>query len=250
MTAGYKGRWAELEAGFLNPDLDVERYAAEFRTEGMVQLDHALRPGVAEFLHEVLDRQVPWHLAYRDRGGSRKLSPAELSAMDEADRSRLDEEILELARTEFQFSYLSYMMVTAYMNQHDPDLPLHRVLELLNHRDWLGTMRRITGLSEIARTNAQATCYRAGNFLTKHNDSSDEEHRLVAYVINLTRDWHADWGGLLQFLDEDERVIRTFSPRFNTISMFKTPRLHCVSPVAPFATGSRYAITGWMLTRA
>lgn len=246
----YRGRWQELERGFLNPALDLDRCAAEFQAAGMIQLENALEPGVADFLHQVLDRQVPWYLAYRDQEGSRKLSPDEWAAMDDAARRRLEADIIELARSEFQFCYLSYMMVTAYMNRQDPSLPLHRVLELLNHPVWLDPMRKITGLGEIARTNAQATCYRAGHFLTKHNDFSDEEHRLVAYVINLTRDWHAEWGGQLQFLDKDERVLHTFSPRFNTISMFKTPRLHCVSPVAPFATGSRYAITGWMLTRA
>jgi Rps23 Pro-64 3,4-dihydroxylase Tpa1-like proline 4-hydroxylase len=67
-------------------------------------------------------------------------------------------------------------------------------------------------------------------------------------VINLSRNWQADWGGLLQFLDSDGEVVRTLMPRFNTISLFRVPADHLVSPVAPFATGARYAITGWFRT--
>lgn len=244
----YRGRWPALEQGLLNPRLDLERHAAEFQLSGMTQIGQALRPEVADFLHQVLDTAVPWNLAFRDQGGDRKLPLEEWEALDPEGRARLELDIVERARGGFQFCYLTYMMVTAYMNGEDPDLPLHRVLELLNRADWLDPMRRITGLPRIRRTNAQATCYRAGHFLTRHNDHRDGENRLVAYVINLGRDWRVDWGGMLQFLDDDEQVPRTFSPRYNTISLFRTPRLHCVSPVAPFAAGSRYAITGWMLT--
>ena len=241
-------RWPVLEQGLLNPRLDIEALALKFAERGRIRIDNALRPEVAEFLRTTLENDVPWYLAFRDGSGDRKLSQAEWDALDPAERKRIDAEFNELARTGFQFSYCSYMMITAYLNGQDPDLPLHRVVELLNRQDWIGPMAGIIGNAAVRRANCQATLYRPGDFLSVHNDFSDTEPRLAAYVINLSRGWRADLGGLLQFLDDDGEVIDTFVPRFNSISLFKTPALHCVSPAAAHASGSRAAITGWLLS--
>lgn len=243
----YIGRWPVLENGLLNPALDLAALAARFEQTGRLRIDNALRPEVAEFLRETLENQVPWYIAFRDASGKRKLAESEWDALDEAGRQRMRAEILDIARSDFQFTYRSYMMITAYLNGHDPDLPLHRIVELLNRGDWLKPMATIIGDASVTKVNCQATLYRPGDFLTMHNDSSDKEHRLAAYVINLSRDWQADWGGLLQFLNDDGDVIDTFVPQFNSLSVFSTPALHCVSPTAEFAGGSRAAITGWFL---
>jgi len=41
-------------------------------------------------------------------------------------------------------------------------------------------------------------------------------------------------------------VTKTHVPTFNSCSLFKVPRDHQVSYVAPFATKPRYALTGWL----
>jgi Rps23 Pro-64 3,4-dihydroxylase Tpa1-like proline 4-hydroxylase len=235
-----------VRQGLINPALDLDALAVAFAADGMVQVEQVLRPEVADALHGCLSEEVPWSLAFRDREGPRKLWAEELNAMDAAGRHALDEMILDVARGGFQFRYDSYMMVTAYKEKRDLHLVLHRVIEQINSAPWLDAMRRITGFGDIRRADAQATRYVAGHFLRCHNDFEVSERR-CAYVINLSRDWQADWGGLLQFLDEDGEVTRTFMPRYNTLSMFAVPADHCVSPVAAFASGERLAITGWML---
>ena len=239
---------AFLAQGLLSEDLDLEAVAREFAETGVTQVEKALRGEVAERLHACLAREVPWALTFRDHSGPRKLWTEELAAMDVATRAELDKEIDDIARKEFQFRYDSFMMVTAYKEKRQPDLILHRVIEQINSPAWLNAMRTITGFNSIRRSDAQATRYVAGHFLRQHNDLNEDDGRLCAYVINLTRDWQADWGGLLQILDEQGEVRRTLMPRFNTISLFRVPRYHCVSPVASFATGARYAITGWLRT--
>jgi Rps23 Pro-64 3,4-dihydroxylase Tpa1-like proline 4-hydroxylase len=237
-----------LRQGLLNPALDLASLAVAFADEGLVQIEQALRPEVADLLHQTLARDVPWSLAYRDATGPRKLWAEELAALDTDARKALDAEILAIAREAFQFRYDSFMMVTAYKEKRHTDLVLHRVIEQLNSPAWLRAMRTITGFATIRRSDGQATRYVAGHFLRQHNDLHEDDGRLCAYVINLTRNWPADWGGLLQFLDEDGEVTRTLMPRFNTVSLFRVPAQHCVSPVAPYATGARYAITGWLRT--
>jgi SM-20-related protein len=148
----------------------------------------------------------------------------------------------------FRFAYDSYMMVRAYQERRDPGLLLHRVLELFNSPDYLSFARHLTGDTRIRRINAQATRYRPGQFLRHHNDEELDEGRLYAYVLNLSRGWQADWGGLLQFIGSDGRVQDTFLPIWNTLSLFAVPAGHAVSLVAPWAGDDRLSITGWMLT--
>lgn len=243
----YAGRWPVLDAGLLNPALDLDDLGRRYAENSRVQIEDALRTEVADLLHAELCHHTPWSLAWRSRSGHEKTPLAAWEAMSHEQRRRWQTEFDELARSGFQFSYLSYMMITGYMNREAPDSPLHRVVELLNRGDWLAPMRKIISDRRPIRTNCQATRYRPGDFLSVHNDFSSEETRYAAYVINLGRDWKADQGGLLQFLDDAGNVDQTMVPHFNTISLFRAPQLHCVSPVARHATGTRLAITGWLM---
>ena len=91
--------------------------------------------------------------------------------------------------------------------------------------------------------------YRPGQFLRMHDDKSHDEDRAFAYVINLGRNWEADWGGLLQFVDDRQNVVETFTPHWNSLSLFRVPQAHQVSQVAPWAGDHRYSITGWFRQR-
>jgi Rps23 Pro-64 3,4-dihydroxylase Tpa1-like proline 4-hydroxylase len=119
---------------------------------------------------------------------------------------------------------------------------------LFNSSGYIALAQALTGDARIRRVNAQATRYRPGQFLRYHTDVDSSEGRLYAYVLNLTPAWNADWGGLLQFIDDGGNVIDAFLPRFNTLSLFAVPAGHAVSMVAPWAGQDRLAITGWWLT--
>ena len=41
------------------------------------------------------------------------------------------------------------------------------------------------------------------------------------------------------------RVVDTFTPLWNSLSLFRVPQPHVVSLVAPWAGSARYSITGW-----
>jgi len=131
----------------------------------------------------------------------------------------------------------------------DPYLqPRHyhaRVVEFLNSPAFISVMRRLTGMEAIAFADANATLYRPGDFLSAHNDLVPGQNRLAAYVISMTPDWRADWGGVLQFLDAGMNVEEGYVPAFNALNLFRVPRAHQVSRVAP-GGGSRYSITGWL----
>ena len=236
----------------IDPQFDPAPWRAVLQRDHRVQVEDFLQPAVAERLRACLQTQVPWTLALRDEGGARTIDHASYAAMDAPALAALLAATASGARggdreAGFRFAYDSYMMVAAYKQGRDPGLLLHRVLELFNTPEYVALMQALTGDARVRRVNAQATRYRPGQFLRWHTDIDSTEGRLYAYVINLSRDWQADWGGLLQFIDDDGHVLDTLLPRWNTLSLFAVPAGHAVSLVAPWAAQDRLAITGWLL---
>lgn len=107
-------------------------------------------------------------------------------------------------------------------------------------------MRRITGDDAIDYADGQATLYRAGDFLTRHDDRVEGKGRRAAYVLGFTPEWVTDWGSLLAFPDAEGHVAEAYRPAFNALSLFRVPMLHAVTQVSEFAPAGRYSITGWL----
>jgi len=233
----------------LSPSLDPSALALALTARGRLQIPGFLVEDAAALLHDCLAREVPWSLAFNEGGVPRTLAADALRAMPAAERAALVRRINAEAVGGYQFMYHSYMMVSAYLAGRDPQLPLHRVLEYLNSEAFLAFARALTGVAELRRVDAQATCYMPGDFLKRHTDAHSVDGRRFAYVINLTREWQADWGGQLQFLADDGAVVESFLPRWNSLSVFAVPAPHCVSFVTPYARVPRLSITGWFLDR-
>lgn len=233
----------------INPALDIAGVRARLQRDGRVQVGDYLQADAAERLHACLAREVPWTLAIRDENGARAVPADEYRQFGDDALSALLRRTAESARGGgYRFAYDSYMMVSAYKEGRDPGLLLHRLLEFFNSPDHLGFVRTLTGDAGIRRVDAQATRYRPGHFLRYHTDIDSGAGRRYAYVLNLSRAWKADWGGLLQFVGDDGRVQDTFLPRWNSLSLFKVPAGHMVSMVAPWADEERLAVTGWFLS--
>jgi SM-20-related protein len=230
-----------------NPLLDVEGASRVFAQRGRVRIADVLERVSAARLHGCLAAEVPWRLTYNEGSKNIFLDSAGLEQLGERKQHELVQSILTRAQEHFQYLFRSYPMVTTYVQGEDPELFLHYVFEWLNDPRTLEVMRTITGIDTLRKANAQATLYRPGHFLTQHDDSGyPEQHRRVAYVLNMTQGWRAEWGGQLQFLTASGEVEETWMPNYNSLTLFKVPTPHIVSYVAPFATRSRYAITGWL----
>jgi len=229
---------------YINPSLDIGALQAQFARDRRLLIRDFFVPDVADALARAVEA-VDWHLCYRDRHGDRRLTAEQLRSLDGGQRSHLSEGIVEVARHEFQFSFFTESLADA-MHRGDTGL-LARFIRWMADDAFLAVMRRITGAHEVNRIYAQATMYAPGSFLLAHDDHVDAEDRKVAYVINLTRQWRPDWGGLLMFGAPDGSVCDSYFPHFNSLSLFAIPQTHFVSYVPPYAQGQRNAITGWMI---
>ena len=221
----------------INDSLDLAPYRDVLARAGRVQIPGFLRTAEAERLADCLRDAVPWSTFERGQPDTPPWQgPTRAQRMPDAWRR---------AAAGFHFVYDRYLIVEAMKAGRDTHLPVQSVLYLFNSPPFLELIRGLTGDPELMMVGGQATRYLPGQFLRVHDDRHDDEARRFAYVLNLSRDWEPDWGGLLHFVDADGRHVDAFTPHFNSLSLFRVPARHFVGHVAPWARQPRLAITGW-----
>ena len=225
---------------FPNPDFDIASSREQLSARRRVVLKDVMNAEVASNLYDELTHSLEWELSLTTSTGPAAIDAKTLAQASEQEKNHLQEQILHQASTRFSYCYGRYELI--------PGNPEH----LLTAKNYLAShafiefMRDLTGDQEIVRADAHATMYSAGYFLKKHDDIYAGKNRRFAYVFGFTRDWHADWGGMLCFLDKNGEVEDVFVPSFNTLTVFNVPQDHFVSLVSPFANSERLAITGWL----
>jgi SM-20-related protein len=237
----------------LNPDLDREAHAAAFARDGRVQIRNLLTDETAEEVFKILSRHTPWGIAWQagEKDGPQAIEAPELQSAGAAKRRAITEATYRsAAAAEYAFQFARYPILNAYLEKWHEGSPQDLLLEYINAPEFMDFIRAITGMPELVKADAQATLFAPGQFLGKHSDSHVAEGWKVAYVMNFClKDWNPDWGGYLNFFDEDGDIVAGFRPRFNALNMFAVPRAHSVSYVPPFAPVGRFAITGWFRDR-
>lgn len=120
-------------------------------------------------------------------------------------------------------------------------------------RDWLKSdeiisfLEKVSGFKLTSFSTMFASKYSSGCFLGPHHDDTLGK---VGFVLQLTKNWLPQWGGILHFLNDNlNRIEYSESPTFNTLTLFHIPegtgKWHYVSHVAPGITKNRIAYSGW-----
>jgi SM-20-related protein len=226
--------------------LDVAAIARVYASVGRVHIRPILSEPAAERIYRCLLQEIPWQVQLNDGDRSISRDGASFDALSEADRALVMQSVHAGAARGFQYIFNNFSLSDLSEHREFRELYVMRVLEFLNAPPFLEFVRKITGVPSIALVDAQATLYRPGHFLTRHDDTAHGKKRVAAYVLNFTPRWQADWGGILQFIDRDGHVAEGYTPVFNALNLFKVPQPHVVSLVAPYAQAGRYSITGWL----
>ena len=236
----------------INPRLDRVALARAFTHDRRVQIRDFLTLPAAETVHRILSRETPWGLAWRaGDDGPHSLKRQELASRPPARVAEISAKVAAAARgRDYAFAYAQYPILTAYQEGWGEHQGLDFLVEHINAEPLMELVREVTGIPDLVKADAQATLYGPNHFLAMHDDSHVAEGWRVAYVMNFcAEDWRPDWGGYLNFYDEDGDVVAGFRPRFNALNMFLVPQKHNVSYVPPFAPVGRFAITGWFRDR-
>lgn len=236
----------------IHPGIDRAAAAQRFAREGRVQIRNLLTPESAANLQAIVARQTPWGIACQaGASGPQRIDSGQIAAMPpQQQRALVDAIHRSAAQGDYAVRFTQYAILDAYLDAGSPAGPHDLVLEHLNDTPFLDLVREVTGMPELLKADAQATLFGPGDFLSVHSDSHVAEGWRVAYVLNLTSaEWRPDWGGYLNFLDEDGDVTCGWKPRFNTLNLLRVPQLHQVTYVPPFAPRARFAVTGWLRDR-
>lgn len=225
---------------------DLPRLRSIYKRTGRLVVNDVLDEAFASSILAAADSFRDWRLVTRLEGQHRTFDAAALEAISHDKKAALDALIAAEARAGFQYCFERFPLYDSIRAGRPPEGPLLELAKLLTSESLVGLLRQITGAPADTFIDGQLTRYRAGHFLTLHDDEEPELKRICAYVLNFTPDWSADSGGILQFPDKDGHIAAGFTPKFNSMTVFKVPVAHMVSVVAPYITGSRYALTGWL----
>lgn len=232
----------------LNPDLDKKGLSDTFKKNYRLHIPGIINIEAAEGVHNSLKDEIAWNLAYNDEEGQKDLYARDQQTMAPQENRAFHQKILARARTgTFQYLYGSFAVGDAYKEGLIKDMFLARFFEFVNTPEVINLIKEITGIKGIKHASMQATAYGPGHFLTDHNDFDPRKDRKVAYVFNMTKDWKAEWGGILQFLEDDGYTESGLIPTFNALNIFEVPQRHIVSQVATYAPKVRFGLTGWFM---
>jgi len=229
----------------LNQNLDIKELQRAYSANKRINIKNAFDVNVAYKVLISLENDIPWQLAYMEQGVPSLLSAKQLAGMTDDQLMEIYNRIIQQGALGFQFCYYHYSVTDENLVTCPDESYIYAFSEFLCSERFFELARSITGVTEIRNIEIQTARYTGGNYLLMHNDSQKPKRR-VAFVLNLTREWHVDWGGLLHFISRDGQVTETFVPTFNSLTFFTVPVLHKVSYVMPFVKQSRYSVTGWL----
>ena len=232
----------------LNPDLDRERIADAYRAGARLRIPQFLAADGAERLLAALEASDAWKLILNQDDRVIEFDRPAQAAMTPEKKVQLARALNAGAVKGFQYCYETIKAPHADAERAADPTPLNEFARFLSSPEVIELLRAVTGAGDITFADAQATAYGPGHFLTPHDDLAPKQQRRVAYVLNLTPQWHVEWGGLLTFHDDSSKLAEAFIPAFNTLNLFSVPQLHSVSFVTPFAPRRRYSVTGWLRT--
>jgi SM-20-related protein len=230
----------------LSPTLEVGALAAAFAARRRLHIPGVLDADSAAALTAAMETFDGWKVSVSAGGEFFELPLKNRCAADPGKQSWIDGARVDGADARMQYIFDTRRLDPQVAAGDGLSDAVSTVPAFLNGPEFLELARAVTGDDRIDFADAQATRYRPGHVLTAHDDAAEGKNRLYAYVLNLTREWRPDWGGVLAFEGPDGHVVDGYVPSFNALNLFAVPMRHAVTQVSSFALRDRLSITGWL----
>lgn len=214
----------------------------------MVQVRDFLAADSADTAVDLLRRHDEWYLSSVDATRTPFSLPEVAVEGDPAVKARFIERAYQGADQGFRYLYASYPLMKRFWEGEDSEVPVAALAQFVAGNPFLKFVEDVTGVA-AGQPDGHLAKYGRGHFLNTHTDQRaplNGRTRAIAFVLNLTRNWHADWGGVTTFWSEGIDSSRSYVPAFNSMLVFRVPVLHSVSMIVPFATESRLSLAGWL----
>ena len=232
--------------GIINT-LNIEELKQQYRETGYVVIENLLRDEVAQAAYDALKNRVPWEFHYREMNTGRVgvVNPADLERLTPREIKRLVPTMATLKDNDFSFAYCRYTIPSGAADCPEPVRILSDIFHYFNSDEYLGLLADITGDASGKEVSTWCSRYDRNHHLSVHMDESQSQTRIAAHVLALSKDWKQEWGGNFAFCNAEGEPDIIVPPSFNSLMLFKVPRLHLVTQVESFVGESRYSLFGW-----
>jgi Rps23 Pro-64 3,4-dihydroxylase Tpa1-like proline 4-hydroxylase len=220
-------------------EIDINKFKYEFQIKNIIRINNFLKDDFVEVLFKDIVYEKNWTLATGiDQMKYEKSNDKKLENIN-----KLQIKNVNNAFGNDRFTYIFYRSMNGIKMSYFE----FTLRNILNSKSFIDLLNEITGLELTTLTTLFLSKYSSGNFLSPHSDKGNGS---LAFVINLTKYWKPQYGGILHFMDEFRKeIINSYVPTFNTFLIFYIPKdngiPHFISHVSPNVKVSRYAITGW-----
>lgn len=233
----------------LNPDHNTAELAAKFAVHQSLEIDNYLDPHFANELYEWLAVKMPenwWFASYKQNAAKGYKSVNNIQRFPKC-KHKIEYE-LKKCYSIFNKGSFTYMFDRTMPHKSTCrcfECEFRSFLVSEQHLSFVGSIinQKLTTSKEMF-----ASRFTSGQFLSPHHDLNKGK---VGFVLNLTPEWKAEWGGLLHILEKDYTTLKkVIVPSFNKITLFTIPEggglPHFVSHVAPDIPHKRISYTGWL----
>lgn len=237
----------------INPNLDLQVLAKSYQVDKKLQINNFMQLETIERMRNACLTSVPFSMQYVLNGQYQSKNPSEVANTTPQEAQAINHKIAIAAGKGVGFLYDGYLKSRVRSKPGDGTSEelkfLHTIFNYICSDEVISQIKLITGNQELTGAEPQYTRFNPGHFLTRHLDVIPGRDRRYAFVLGMTKGWHPDWGGLLQFYNKEGIPLETWMPQFNVLSIFDVSHIHAVTYVTPFATAPRLSLTGWFVAR-
>ena len=212
----------------------------KFQLTKKVQIQEILMNEVAELLLKYAQTQKNWILASG-------YDSMKYEKMVNKVNEKANENQIRNIQNKFKNDQFSYVFHRT-MNNNQPSFLEFNLRKHMSSNEFINFLNEITNLNLTKLNTLFLSKYKGGNFLSPHCDKGNGR---LAFVLNLTKNWKPQYGGILHFLNNEKtEIVQSYNPIFNNLMLFEVPENgipHFVSHVVPYIKQERYAITGWYI---
>ena len=218
---------------------DILEYQEIFSSSKIVQIKNIVKDEFAEELYKYAFLEKNWNL-------SSGFDNVKFDKPLKKQFEKANDLQIKNINNKFKNDSFSYIFHRT-MNNNKPSYLEFLIRKQLNSPKMITLIKEITNIEISSLSTLFLSKYKSGHFLNPHSDKGNGK---IAFVLNLTKFWKPQYGGVLHFLDEERKnIIDFYVPDFNNLILFEVPedndRPHFVSHITPNIKHTRYAITGW-----
>ena len=229
----------------LNDGVDPKALAKEYKKAGRVLIKDAMDAKCADKLSESIETMAIWRTVYLDGETERRISGHDLQSLTNRRQRDMQENIYIQARQGYQ--YLRYECPTDVIPDSKDPKGLTDADVFFKSDGFRDFLRKIAGAKDGELENVGARWLQRDHFMADSALATKLPDCKLWFSMDMTRTWQMQWGGQLNFLDDEGEIEQAWSPGFNQLSVYAGGTRHSIGYVTPFHHAFCLSICGQLV---